>query len=75
MEVSIEKIEGKLSDFKLCKSCGVINWYENEVCHNCGKSKFKEFGKGIKKYIEDERSFYRNEGYTEKEIDNIFVNV
>jgi ribosomal protein L40E len=28
-------IEGKQTDFKVCKKCDEINWYENESCHNC----------------------------------------
>jgi len=43
MTHTIGHIAGKNTDFKKCKECGCINWYENESCHNCGFEKFKRF--------------------------------
>ena len=30
------------TDYKTCKNCGKINWYENESCVSCGSSEFRE---------------------------------
>lgn len=32
---TIGRIAGKIIDYKICKECGSINWYENESCVNC----------------------------------------
>ena len=40
-------------DFKKCKSCGAINWYENEECVNCGGTKFRELNEEDLKNLEE----------------------
>lgn len=35
MEAEFARIFGKSNDYKLCKQCGAINWYENEICWDC----------------------------------------
>jgi len=42
---TIGYIEGKISDFKICKDCSEINWYENKECHNCGNIYFRKMTK------------------------------
>lgn len=36
MKHTIERIAGKISDYKGCNSCGALNWHENENCVECG---------------------------------------
>jgi len=40
---TIGRIAGKPSDYKKCKLCGSINWYEREGCINCPSKEFEEF--------------------------------
>lgn len=35
MEHSLDKIQSKPSDYKICPACNKLNWYENEVCCSC----------------------------------------
>lgn len=35
MHNTIGRIAGKINDYKICISCGQINWYENDYCINC----------------------------------------
>lgn len=57
MDSTIGYIRGKPTDFKICKECKAINWYENEYCHQCFKTDFEEdyslVEKHIKRYIDD----------------------
>ena len=73
MNTTYEKIIGKITDYKICKKCGVLNWYENERCVNCSNNGFDEEGKGVSEWINKEYLFYLKEGYTENEIDTIEV--
>lgn len=41
MHQTIGRIAGKVTDYKKCKACQSINWYENEECHNCMNKRFK----------------------------------
>lgn len=41
-------------DYKICKRCGAINWYENEVCHACGNESFRETRWKDVKWLEEE---------------------
>jgi RNA polymerase subunit RPABC4/transcription elongation factor Spt4 len=75
MERTLSQIIGKANDFKICKGCNIINWYENEECHNCRGKSFKPIGQGIVKMIESDYDFYKKEGYDENEIDEITIDV
>lgn len=75
MEVSLDTIERKPDDFKICKKCKNINWYENETCHICNGKDFDELGKGVLEFIKHEHYFYGSEGWEDDEIDNIRVEV
>ena len=72
METTYSKILSKMSDYKICCRCGCANWYENKVCHNCLNREFKEMDF---KWIDEEYEFYKSEGYSENEIDNLKINV
>jgi len=50
MQHNVDSILTKPDDYKLCKSCGVINWYENKQCHACKSFIFKPIGMGIHAY-------------------------
>lgn len=76
MEATLEKILGKPSDFKLCKSCKAINWYENEECRECHKKRFNWNVKLIEKWVDYEFKFWiETEGYSENEADNILYDI
>ena len=49
MEHMVSVIVSKPSDYKKCKSCGKVNWYEREECVNCPS---KEFSKWTEKDAE-----------------------
>lgn len=40
MKVMANEIIAKPSDYKSCKKCKSLNWYENEICHACDHTKF-----------------------------------
>ena len=44
IEVQLIDIYSKPSDFKVCKACKRLNWYENETCINtdCTSNLFDE---------------------------------
>lgn len=43
MKCSIEYIINKPNDFKVCKKCFKINWYENLQCISCFHDSFTQF--------------------------------
>lgn len=57
MEAPVSNLLVKPHDFKLCQSCGVVNWYENEFCHFCEHHEFQEPGSNIAEYYEEEIDF------------------
>lgn len=75
MEVRLDQIQFKPSDFKVCKSCNKINWYENEICFFCGKRAFNNSKKMVEKAYQNELDFWISEGYSEAEADAIFYEV
>ena len=75
-EVSYIEILSKPSDFKICDKCGRINWYENEVCIDCGNDDFRDDQKEVEIAVDKEIFFYtESEGYTEEQAENIIVEV
>ncbi len=75
MTRQLVQIFSKPNDFKLCGSCNRINYYENEECIECGDNTFQYDGAGIAESIDMEYEFYKLEGFTEVECDNIEVEV
>jgi len=75
MTHSLAKIICKDTDYKLCSHCDRINWYENEVCIDCGHSYFKGCGEGVEDAAHELNDSYEAEGYIEEEIDNILIDV
>lgn len=78
MEVQLIQIFSKPSDFKVCKKCKNINWYENETCFNleCTSGSFDEREEVVERTVEKEYWFWQEEeGYTEEQADNVFYNV
>lgn len=75
MEMNLERINQKPHDYKICLECGKLNWYENENCVGCNHSGFDETERLVNDSITDEYKFYNSEGYTEEEIDNIYIDV
>lgn len=58
MHQTIGRIAGKVNDYKICRECKTINWYENEECIGCGKKKFRNMTERdgerlLKEYDED----------------------
>ena len=54
MRHSIDRIKSNIYDYKMCKECGMINWYENEECIYCGSNNFNDIGDGIEDFIKEE---------------------
>jgi len=77
MTVYLGSIEQKPSDFKVCKKCGNINWYENEGCIRCNcSSKFDDSNEAVLKWYDDEVKYWEEvEGYSLDEIDNLLIDV
>ena len=78
MEHQLARIAGKHSDYCVCKNCGVLNWYENENCWNCGASEEDldcSFDV-VDKWIDDEYEYWtQQEGYSEEEADYVYVRI
>lgn len=71
MQHTLAKILGKPSDYRICNNCGCVNWYENETCVNhCVESKLEENDGRVISFVEEEYDFYKEDGYSEVEIDN-----
>lgn len=60
MYARLDYIFVKNSDFKVCKECGHINWYENEECFFCEHKEF-EFGEAVSIAVDEEYEFYQEE--------------
>jgi uncharacterized protein with PIN domain len=76
MERTLRDILQKLSDFKVCKNCSRINWYENESCIECGNNEFDKREEAVKEALEKEYDYWINiEKYSEEEADNVIVEV
>ena len=76
METTLFNVFSKPNDFKICKKCGALNWYENKECKECGSKEFKDDKKSILKWANNEFDFWiQKEGYNEEEAINILLNV
>lgn len=77
MEVQLILIQSKPSDYKVCKCCGNIVWYEHDTCAkiDCTCESFDEQEGAVLKAIESEYRFWLEEGYKEEETDNILYEV
>jgi len=75
MERQMIQIVQKLNDFKVCKECSRINFYENEQCinENCSSIGFFEDENHVQHKVNLEYKFYHDEGYSEDEIDEIEI--
>jgi len=77
MEHTLGKIHAKPHDYKLCPICGNINWYENTDCIICNTipnilviAPLMD-ADSMEKWYNEEIEVYKQEGYTDDEIDNI----
>ena len=71
-------IETKPSDFKVCKKCKCLNWYENEDCvrTDCDGTEFDESEEAVNRWVKEEYEFWQEEeGYTEEEVESLYVEV
>ena len=75
MEIRIDKALGKIHDLKICKECGIVNWYENEICWNCNSKDFGFDDMKIIRYIDTICEEYKAEGYSEEEIMDFIIEV
>jgi RNA polymerase subunit RPABC4/transcription elongation factor Spt4 len=76
MDRTLADILGKPSDFKVCKKCGRINWYENEKCIGCNSKKFDKNTEVVIEAVEKEYDYWINiEKYTEEEANDVVVEV
>jgi hypothetical protein len=77
-EFTMIGIESDPSDLKVCKDCNCLNWHENESCINpdCTSSSFDESEGAVSLWHQKERGFYvEEEGYSEEEFNELFVEV
>ncbi|MCI4436858.1 MAG: hypothetical protein JHC33_08645 [Ignisphaera sp.] len=73
IERKLIDIFSKPSDFKVCGRCNRINWYENYKCvsYSCNSVVFIDT---VDIALKDEYAYWQNEeGYTEEEADEIFL--
>ena len=84
MYIQLVKIFHKRSDYRICPECGAINWHENDVCRDCESlipivQTAEELDEEITKvddWVRAEYEFWeKEEGYTEKEADNVLCEV
>jgi len=76
MKTTLEKMIGKPTDYKICVDCYLANWYENNECYNCECSKFLDDQDDVLEWVKKEYDFWINvEDYTEKEADNIEIDI
>lgn len=76
MEVRLDYALQKPSDFKVCKKCGALNWYEYEECFTCGFEEFDESSDAVSKWVDDEYKYWiETEGLAEEEADGILIEV
>ena len=72
MTTQLHRVLCKPNDYKICEDCYKLNWYENEVCCECGSNDFDS--SIVSQHIDEEYRFYEEEeGYSESEIDDIEI--
>jgi len=64
--MSYQYIRNNLNDFKICKSCYIINFKSNIKCIECKKQKFDTDILEVENAIDLEKEYYVND---EKEMD------
>ena len=82
MEAQLMQIQAKPQDYKVCRACGRINWYENKECVECGSDEFSDNVSLVEEKIINEYQFYMTEyqdmegnHLTEEEADFIKMEV
>lgn len=78
IEVQLIDIYSKPSDFKICRACKRLNWYENETCINtdCTSNLFDDSEGEVEEAFSNEWLYWQDEeGYSEKEADRVFLEV
>ncbi len=72
----LQGIQQEPSDYKLCKECNHLNWYENEECCSCQNVTFSDNKKDVLRAIQEELNFWiYEEHYTEEQADNTSIDV
>jgi len=72
MHTSIGNIYSKPTDYKLCKHCKAILWYEKDHCIHCSSTEFIEDIKSIEDRINNEVEYFTGIGH---DIYNIEIDV
>ena len=57
MRHTVDYILGKPADFKVCKECRTINWYENDECVNCFSQEFIDFSASRQRLLKAEMDY------------------
>jgi predicted amidophosphoribosyltransferase len=65
MEVRLDQILLKPSDFKICKECGRVLFYDRECCIWCGCEEFDEDRTSVLDFYEKEVKWWKNESSIE----------
>ena len=77
VEVQLLTIFQKTSNFKVCRECSAINWYGNEKCvkEECCSTSFDEDEIRVINNVGKEYSFWKEEGYSEDDSDEVYYEV
>lgn len=72
---SLGYIESKPTDFKICKKCNTLNWYENIECitHYCGSKEFDNSEDEVLAWVEEEYRYWKEDGFNKLVIDEMTV--
>jgi hypothetical protein len=75
MEMCLYQIGAKPNDYIICKECKHINWYENEKCIDCGQTLHKCKDYSVEEWVEDEYEYWIDDGWTERDADDVLYGV
>jgi ribosomal protein L40E len=77
MNHTLDKIKSNPCDYKVCKECNNINWYENKSCQFCYSdlTNIRVIEKSTSKWINSEIDFYIDMNYSIDEVYNVSIEV
>ena len=78
MEHTLGKMINRPSDYIQCNGCNSPVWYEHDECSRCGEkitTKKIMTKKEMNIFVEEEVSYYKEEGYSEEEIFSLLYDV
>ena len=58
---TLGNISDKKEDFKICKECTKLNWYENKCCLECDSTEFNEREEYVKAWTESNFNYFKQQ--------------